>query len=330
MKFVIRNCFDSARDFVYRNARPLDLARWHFHFERGGPKHLLNVLGAYQNGDGGYAHALEMDSWNPASAPIQTWAATEVLREIGFARATHPSIRGILRYLESGRDFSNGRWHNTVPGNRDHPHAPWWAPGTDGEIRKTWNPSAALAGFLLRFSSDGTRARELARQVGTSACEALMQGEKAGEMHTLRCFLRLYEYAAEAGNPLGFDLEAMKGRLAAQMDACLTRETALWPTTYACLPSMFISGADSPFYPDFKALAQAECEHIINSQLDDGSWAVNWAWSDYPEQWAVSRNWWKGSMAVDKMLFLKRMGHLTISPRRKKGVYRRNLSEIDL
>ena len=94
MKFVIRNCFDSARDFVYRNARPLDLARWHFHFERGGPTHRLPVLGAYQTGDGGYAHALERDSWNPASAPIQTWAATEVLREIGFTSGNDSLLTG--------------------------------------------------------------------------------------------------------------------------------------------------------------------------------------------------------------------------------------------
>jgi hypothetical protein len=29
------NTFEKARAFVYRNARPLDLARWQFHFEGG-------------------------------------------------------------------------------------------------------------------------------------------------------------------------------------------------------------------------------------------------------------------------------------------------------
>ena len=37
MKLIIRNCFDSAREFVYRNARPLDLARWHYTLSAGGP-----------------------------------------------------------------------------------------------------------------------------------------------------------------------------------------------------------------------------------------------------------------------------------------------------
>lgn len=332
MKLIIRNCFDSAREFVYRNARPLDLARWHYHFERGGPKHLLSVLSAYQNGDGGYAHALEPDSWNPNSTPIQTWAATELLREIGFPTGTHPSIRGILRYLESGRDFSNGLWHNTVGSNADHPHAPWWAPGEDGKGRESFNPSAALAGFLLRFAPENTKGLALGRQVGKASYEAFMAWDFSDEMHTLRCFLRLYEYAKEAGNLLGFDLDAMKARLFAQMDACVTRDTALWQSGYVCLPSTFITGRDSEFYEGFKELADAGCRHIINSQLDDGSWSVNWAWADYPEAWAVSKNLWKGSMAVDKMLFLKRMGQLTISAPRNKGVYtnKKNLSEIDL
>lgn len=323
MKLLIRNCFDSAREFVYRNARPLDLARWHFHFERGGLKHLLSVLGAYQNGDGGYAHALEPDSWNPESSPIQTWAATEVLREIGFDKAGHPSIRGALRYLDSGSDFNGATWASTVPGNADHPHAPWWTPGSDSQNHQDYNPTAALAGFLLKFSESGTKAHALAQQVGAQAYEAFMTKELTQDMHTARCFLRLYEYALDAGNPLGFDLPAMKERLTRQVDACITKDISQWQSGYVCLPSVFITGKDSPFYEDFKALAQAECDYVINSQLDDGSWAVNWGWADYPEAWAVSRNWWKGSMTVDKVLFLKRMGVLSAKAPRAKGYIKR-------
>lgn len=120
-------CFSRARRFVYRNARPLDLARFHFHFEHGGAEAVLAALSAYQNADGGFGHALEPDAWNPASAPIQTWAATEVLRELGFFDSAHPLVAGILRYLESGRDFDGHTWANTIHSNADHPHAPWWA-----------------------------------------------------------------------------------------------------------------------------------------------------------------------------------------------------------
>jgi len=90
--------FNRACLFIYRNARPLDIARWQYHFESGSKDSVLTALAAYQNEDGGFGHALEPDAWNPNSVPIQTWTATEILREIDFTDSTHPIIQGILRY----------------------------------------------------------------------------------------------------------------------------------------------------------------------------------------------------------------------------------------
>lgn len=76
--------FQNARKFIYRNARPLDLARWQYHFENGSAEAVINALSYYQNDDGGFGYALEADAWNPNSSPIQTWTATEILREINL------------------------------------------------------------------------------------------------------------------------------------------------------------------------------------------------------------------------------------------------------
>lgn len=106
--------YEKARGFIYRNARPLDLARWQYHFENGSKEAVINALSCYQNEDGGFGHALEPDAWNPNSSPIQTWCATEILREINFTDNTHPLINGLLKYLASGRDFEGKLWYNTV------------------------------------------------------------------------------------------------------------------------------------------------------------------------------------------------------------------------
>ena len=74
--------FEKARTFIYQNARPLDFARWRFHFENGSVDDVIQILEAYQNEDGGFGNALEPDCWNPNSTPIATWFADEVLREI--------------------------------------------------------------------------------------------------------------------------------------------------------------------------------------------------------------------------------------------------------
>ena len=117
---------EKARAFICRNARPLELARWQYHFEGASKKIVLHALSYYQNADGGFGHALEPDAWNPNSSPIQTWAATEILHEIDFAERSHPVTEGILRYLGSGTDFDGKFWYTAVRSNNDYPHAPWW------------------------------------------------------------------------------------------------------------------------------------------------------------------------------------------------------------
>ena len=154
--------FEQARTYIYRHARPLDLARWQYHFENGSREAVLGALAAYQNPDGGFAHALEADSFNPHSCPIQTSTAVVLLREIGLNDPEHPIIQGILRYLASGADFDQAhrQWLNTVPSNNDYPCAIWWKHGDKGSPFK-YNPTAALAGFALRYAAPGS---PLARQ----------------------------------------------------------------------------------------------------------------------------------------------------------------------
>ena len=98
---------ETAKNFIYRNARPLDFARWQYHFENGSREAVLKALAAYQNEDGGFGHGLEADCFNPNSSPIQTWTAIEILREVRMTDRRNPMIQNILRYLESGADFDS-------------------------------------------------------------------------------------------------------------------------------------------------------------------------------------------------------------------------------
>ena len=142
MKKEYADVFENARKFIYRNARPIELACWRYHFENGTQEEVLTALSYYQNDGGGFGHGLEADCWNPYSSPIQTWQATEILRGIGFTDGGHAVIQGILRYLDSGSDFSqeHDQWRNVILTNNDHPHACWWEYGKDGGEFK-YNPT---------------------------------------------------------------------------------------------------------------------------------------------------------------------------------------------
>ena len=75
---------ERARNFIFTNALPLDLARWRFLFDDGSKRDVLKFLAGYQNADGGFGHPLEPDCWNPNSSPLQTWAATQIIKEINL------------------------------------------------------------------------------------------------------------------------------------------------------------------------------------------------------------------------------------------------------
>ena len=298
---------ENAAAFIYRNARPLDLARWQYHFENGSKEAVLRALAYYQNEDGGFGHALEADAWNPESAPIQTWAATEILREICFTDATHPIVQGILRYLASGRDYDGTCWFKMLKSNNDYPHAPWWQTDANSTDDHDYNPTASLAGFILYFADKSSDLYAIGCNIAQEAFNKLMFGEKERKMHTLSCYVQMAEYIELAGVDV-IDLAAFKAKLRELVKECIEQDTSVWATSYICKPSQFFRTKDSVFYSDNRATADYEAEFIVQTQLDDGTWNITWDWGIYPNEWALSKNWWKANVVILNLLYLREFG----------------------
>lgn len=296
--------FEKARKFMYRNARPIELARWQYHFEGGSRENVLNALAAYQNGDGGFGHGLEADSWNPNSSPITTWNACMILKEIDWQEKGHPIVQGILRYLESGRDYSplHRQWMNTIPSNNDHPHAVWW--GFKEESDYKYNPTAMLCGFILKYGEEGDALYEKAKGIAQEAVAWFLGKVPKVDRHETACFVTLYEYLTE----LNIDYPQMDefGRaLKEQVNANIERDTAKWKTEYVDKPSAFFIVPGSMFYEENEAIANYECQFIKESQLEDGSFSVNWQWWNDYKEFEAARMMWKGVITLENMLYLK-------------------------
>jgi hypothetical protein len=294
------------RNWIYRNARPLDLTRWQYHFENGSREAVLVALSEYQNEDGGFGHALEADSWNPNSSPIQTYAAIEILKEIDFTQKGHPMIQGILKYLDSGADFSGGIWLNTVTSNNDYPHAPWWHTQSVSTSHDNYNPTAGLIGFVLYFADCSSELYQKCLQIATKAINYLLQAEQM-DMHTIMCFISLMDYCKLSQGIDLLPLDPMQDKLKSLVSNSITKDTSVWATSYICKPSRFFNTKDSFFYEDNKEIAMYECSFIQSSRNMEGIWDITWEWTDYPEEWAVSKNWWKGDLVIKNMLFVKGM-----------------------
>lgn len=299
-----KDIYEKARLFIYRNARPVELALWRFHFEGGAKEDVLRALAAYQNLDGGFGHALEADSFNPNSAPIQTWNAASILRQIGFEDGSHPIIKGILRYLDSGADFSeeHGQWLNTVKSNDSYPHAIWWN-YSENEDAFRYNPTAYLAGFILRFADKGSGLYKKAEKIAVRAYKWFIANIPCGDAAT-KCFLGLYEYLTEAGTEL-VDMDGFADKLREAVNADICRDSGKWGVEYVCQSSAFIRSKDSMFYEGNEELVKKECELIASSQLEDGSYNLPWVWCNDYKEYTLAANWWKAVQLIEKMGFLK-------------------------
>lgn len=306
----MQKLFEMAKGFVNRNARPLDFARWRFLFEDGSTGDVVRALSAYQNADGGFGHGLEADALNPDSAPIQTWNATMILREIGLFDSKHPIVAGINRYLTSGVYFDGHCWDCVIPTNNDYPHAPWWEySGPSDSSTPYYNPSASLAGWLLRTTEQGSGSRSLGKRIAQEAHEYYMSSPGENDMHLLGCFVTLCG-DVKVVEPELFDADEMMEKLRANVHTRLIVDAESWSSSYCAMPSDMIEGRDDPLYKGIEALAEKECGFIVGKQQSDGAWNVPWCWTDYPDVFAVSASYWRSHIAIKNIRFLREMGKL--------------------
>lgn len=307
---MYNDTFERARKWIYLNARNIDMARFQYLFENGSREAVLSALEEYQNEDGGFGHALEADSFNPLSSPIQTWAATEILNEVGFEE-DHPVIRGILKYLESGKDFDGKRWLNTVPSNNDYPHASWWSYNAQSHDTVTYNPTAALAGFAVRFAGKDSDLYKKCLGIVKEAILCLKETELCDEMHILACYVRMTQYCRKAGLADELMIDDVEKIILQRINKTITWDRESWKVNYVCKPSNFFMDKESFLYQSFKELANYECDFIRNTQKPDGTWPVNWKWDDYTEQWHIAENWWKAHLTIMNLRFLQGLGEET-------------------
>lgn len=301
--------FEKAREFIYRNARPLDLARFQYHFENGSQEAVLNALLYYQNKDGGFGHAVEADCWNPNSVPLHCNAASEIIREINFKDKSHPIIQNLLKWYASGKYFNGKCWDVTVESNNNYPHAPWWHYDNTNTNQIDYNGTSQIAGFIVRYSEKESELFNLGVQIANEAIVALSP-EQIRDMHTCVCYMRMADLFEKANAIEYIPFYELKDKLHKSINKLIVTDTSKW-SGYVCQPSCFINSKDSEYYLDNKEIADYECDYIVNTQLEDGSWNIGWNWDgNYPDEWAISKNWWKCQWIIQNLLYLKGFGLL--------------------
>ncbi len=308
-----REDFRAIRLFIYRNARPLDLYRWQYHFENGLAEKVVWALSAYQNGDGGFGNALEADAWNPNSSPIQTGTAACILLETAFSQMNHPLPWGMLQYLDSGADFEDDRWMSVVPSNDDYPHAPWWHSNSESTSHSEYNPTAILAGFALYFAPKGSLLFKKCLNIARELIAAFLASPGLAT-HPLLCMEAMAAWIQKAGLKEAFPFPALEEEIHRQAARLILADKDNWGG-YACRPSEFIHSAAHPLYGEFRELVERELDWLTDTRNAEGVWNISWGWSGFEKAFAISENWWKADIVLRNMRFLKAFGRVDTADR---------------
>lgn len=297
--------WNAARNFLLNQARPLEAARFRFHFEHGTAEAVLAALTAFQNSDGGFGHALEPDLRTPASSALATSVALQILAEV-HAPAAHPLVQGAIAYLLASYDAMTQRWCMIPPEAESAPRAFWWpAEGLEERFNHFWlNPRAELVGALWRFA-DPVRIPWLESVTADVIDKFETSNAPLGD-NELLCLLRL----VEAPPP-----EFLRARLNERLHSAVMETVCTAPERWHEYVLRPLSVAPSPDSPHAALLAdsiQANLDFLLDTQGDDGAWAPTWSWVALDEAaWSKAEQEWKGILTLEALRNLGGWGRLT-------------------
>lgn len=299
--------FQKASTWIKRNARPLEAALWEYKFENGSATRVMKYLSAFQNKDGGFGHGIEPDCWLPHSSPLATWAAGRILIEIKVD-SSDMMVQSLISYLTSTPQIEPGMWPSVLPENNKFPHAPWWE-WQEGVQRKwMFNPSAELAAILILWSNDKSKASHLGWKSLEKAVYHLMNSTEM-DMHEIKNYQMLYKLMKINENHFNKRMKCTLDKVLEQIiclvEKCIDRDVSSWSKGYTALPLNFIDSPDDPFCSKLGDLVEENLFFYTKQITNEGIWDISWEWEDYPDEFAVARNYWKGILAIERYSKIK-------------------------
>ena len=291
---------NTAKEFVLKNARPLELAIYKYFFENESNQAVVDELLKFQNYDGGFGNAIEPDFFNPNSSPIATNDAVITLCRVNALDRESDILKGIVRYLESHDSFDEDkkRWLFAIESNEDYPHAIWWEKKGDGI--SGFNPSISLAAYMICYGNRTSLYEEIIKE----GFEYLETAEEiSGD--SLKCFLLAYELLKANNISNIIDLDCFKDLLYKAVDNSICKDISKYGVEYVPMPSDFFSGTYLAFItPEIKPLIAAEKDILGKLQTEDGGFDITWKWyTPYPDEYEQARAWWRPRITIEKLLF---------------------------
>ncbi len=293
-----------AKRFIFEAGRPLEQARYLYHFEDGSKAAVIAELAKFQNEDGGFGHALEPDMRMAPSSMLATTVGLQILGQIG-ATGEDAIVQELMGYVMATYEPETKVWPIVPRHNNDFSHAPWWHDA--GKTRENFggflaNPRAEVVGYLFAYTEQTPAG--LAEEMAEAIIGHMdSYGEKVG-MHDLACYVATAEETAVP--------QPIRDRLIPKLNHSLLASVETDPSKwggYTPKPLAYIHSPESPFAELMPEAIAANLDDVIGRQGEDGAWRPPWSWAEQdPEGWALAEQDWAGVITLNTLRQLHAFG----------------------
>lgn len=283
-------------EWITKNARPFELAKWNYLFKGGSKNAIVYEMMKYQNADGGFGNGFEADILLPLSAAIPSAEAVFMAYDYNLDCKAEWFTK-LLNYFENSLQSTPSFWECAPKSFEDYPHAPWW--NYQPDIKFSPNPCGVIASAMILYGNE--KQKEIGYNVAKKCFEFLCSDEFCGD-HDSYNIIKLIEVLQSINSPLITDeiLIAMKRRIVENV--CY--DESKW-NEYFPQPLDFADSLNSQWYPCISDGVEKNFVYWLANITDEGIWVPNFSWginSDISRQ--VTENW-KGYIAVRRARIFK-------------------------
>lgn len=297
MKTLSQSAFDISSRYILNNARYLEKLVFGHHFISPCPEKIVKAYKMYQNKDGGYGNGLEPDFRLPFSSPMATSVAIARLRAFKDDIRALEQIEKAILYLESTYNDEILGWESTSKMVNLYPHAPWWTySGTRKGIHG--KPSAEILAYLLEFSA-------FVRNLDLDKLKAhyiqYFNTLESYEEHEVYCFIRLYDSLSD------IEQQLLESNLLHAINQLVVLDQKEWHK-YVPYPLKFIGLSEKLKIDIPQTTIEDNIDFLVDLVEENGCITPSWGWSDFPEEWEISKREWIGILTLDALLTFKEYG----------------------
>lgn len=284
-------------DWIYKNARPIEVAKWNNLFNNGSKDSIVEEMLKYQNVDGGFGNGFESDILLPTSASIPSTEAIFTAYDYELD-CSAKWFEELLHYFEKTIQVTPSFWEKVPKACEDYPHAPWWNYMADKEF--TPNPSAVIASAFLAYGDETQK--KLGNNIAIRCFEFLNSKEICSD-HDCYCLLRLLKKLEELESPLINDItmKSMRRRIL----TCVCFDESKW-MEYVAQPLDLVDNPDSKWFELVEQGIDKNFLFWINNLDENGVFIPNFSWGiDSQEARQATINW-MGYVTVKKARVFKK------------------------